>query len=111
MKAEAMLVRFEVDARAVEADAFGFQEDALFEALFTGEEDLTAGSDDPVPGQTVSLAKGPDNLTGASGEACGGRNAAVRGDFTARDAADGGAELGEHLRLAAVGEGFGESVC
>ena len=84
------------DTASAEGDTFGFQAEALFEAGLAGESDASAGGDHAVPGKSIRLAQGPDDLAGGAGESSGARDRAVGGNFASRDLQDRGADLGEH---------------
>ena len=83
------MMQFHIHAQADEANAFGFETEALLETVFAGEQDFAAGSYDPLPGDGASAAvQGPSDLARVAGISGGVGDVAVGGDFAARDAAD-----------------------
>ena len=59
----------------------------LFEAGFVWEENLSFRAEDAMPGQRLSLAQCPDNLTGHAWKSAGYGDVAIGCDFAFRDAA------------------------
>ena len=83
-----MLVALHVNAATTENDLFTFQTQALFDGVISAELDLSAGSQDAVPGQANRSVKGPRHQPGAAVEASGARNRTVGRDFAMWDRAN-----------------------
>jgi len=69
---ELEFVTLHVDTAATEADAFGLQAEALFQAGFAAEFDLPTRAEDAVPGESDRAAQDADDLAcraGMSGSA------------------------------------------
>jgi hypothetical protein len=77
---ELVLMLLHPDTGSMESDAFGFQAEALFQAIFARERDFAAGSDHSMPRQTACTPERPDHLTGTTGEAGRARDVAIGGD-------------------------------
>lgn len=71
---------FHPHARSAEHDAFKFESETLFQAVFAGQRDLAARAYHAMPGQPARSAQRPDNLTGATGKTSRARHFAVGGD-------------------------------
>jgi hypothetical protein len=94
------MVIFHVYAKAEELDAFGLEAHALFEPVFTGEENLAAGADDALPGDSgAGSVQGPCGLAGCAGKSGGVGDVSVGCDLAARDTADLGEDELEHVGL------------
>lgn len=93
-----MLAGGEIDARALEFRAFGFQAQALLESGFAWQFDVASGSKNAMPGYAVfgAVAQRPDHLTRAARKSGGFGHLTVSGDFAARDLANDAADLVEH---------------
>lgn len=90
-----------IDAQADKSDAFGLQAHALFEAMFPGEENLSARADDTLPGNARSAAmERPRHLAGVARVSGSISDIAIGGDFAAWDTADLGEEEFEEIVFA-----------
>ena len=99
-------MRVHVDAEAVKFYALGLQAEALFEAVFAGEEDFAAGADNALPWDTSAAAvKGPGDLARVAGVSGGVGDVAVGGDFAVGDATDLGEEGAEEVFVRLWGHG------
>jgi len=83
-----MLVTLHIHAATTENDVFTFQAQALFDGVISAELDLSAGSQDAVPGQANRSVQGPRHQPGAAAEACGARDRTVSRDFAMWDRAN-----------------------
>ncbi len=64
-----VLMFFHPNAPPVENHAFRFQPQPLFQAVFAGKRDLSAGPHYPMPGQPAGRSEGPNYLARAARKA------------------------------------------
>jgi hypothetical protein len=83
-----VFVALHVNAAATKTDVFAFQSKALFDGVISAELDLSAGSQDAVPGQANRSVKGPRHQPGAAAETGGARDRTIGRDFATRDRAN-----------------------
>ena len=82
-----------IDAAAAEADAFGFQAEALFECGVSAQLDLSTRAEYSVPWQSDSLAQGGSCLTRSSRQTCSFGNRAISRNHTAGNLLNDGDDL------------------
>jgi hypothetical protein len=84
-RGEAKFALVHIDAGPFEKDAFQLQKCALMEAFFSGEPDLSAMTQNAMPGQSsrAYIAKRPCDLASPIRVSGGSRHARIRSDFTA----------------------------
>ena len=86
-----------VHSQAKELHSFRAQTHTLFEAAFTGKENLSICADDAVPRKTAGRSvQSPCDLTGCAGISGSVRDVAVGRDFATRNATHLREEVGEH---------------
>lgn len=92
------MVRFHVDAKANKFHPLGLKAEALFESMFAGQENLPARADHALPWHASPAAvESPSHLAGVAGKSSGVGDVAIRGNFSAWDAADLGEEKAEEI--------------
>jgi len=96
---ELVLMLFHPHTGSMEHDAFRFQPNPLFEAVFTRERDFAAGGDHSMPGQPTCASERPDNLTSTAGETCRARDVAIGGHLAFRYFPNGVTDDFEHENL------------
>ena len=89
-----MLEFSEIDAPPFEADAFGFQQEALLHRGFSAKGDAASGTENALPGQSADQVQDPADMARAAWIAGGLRNRTIGADATAGDLADGGGDSG-----------------
>ena len=88
---------FHIHPQTDERDPLALQQKSLLSAFDSGQQDLAASANNPLPGkQARGALQRPDHLPGRAGETSGIGNIAVSCDLAARDFANGGPDAREH---------------
>ena len=88
---------FHIHPQTDERDTLALQQKSLLRAFDSGQQDLAAGADNPLPGkQATGALKRPDHLPGRAGKTRRVGNIAVSRDLAARDPANSSTDPREH---------------
>ena len=87
---------FHVHAQADEGDALTLEQESLFGALDSRQQNLASGAEDALPRQAARSVQRPHHLPCGARKTGGVGDVAIGGDFAPRNAADGRADARQH---------------